>query len=54
MVFAADAGVVSGTFLVMAPAGCDPGDATATCLDDGRWLVVARYDPAESVRVLVP
>jgi hypothetical protein len=51
-----DAGdrVVGGRFLVTLPPPCDPADAAATCDPSPRWLVVARYDPSRSIRVLVP
>jgi hypothetical protein len=46
--------VTRGTFLVALPERCDPADARETCDDDLHWLVVARYEPARSVRALVP
>jgi hypothetical protein len=46
--------VIEGTFLVTLPAACDPADAIATCDPAPRWLVVARYEPTRSIRVLVP
>jgi hypothetical protein len=46
--------LTGGTFLVAPPAECDLRDPGAGCRADMRWTVVARYDPARSVRVLVP
>ncbi len=46
--------VTSGRFLVMPPAACDPSNAAQTCDAEPRWLVTARFDPAQSFRVLVP
>jgi hypothetical protein len=49
-----DAAVAGGSFLLAPPRGCEPVRAPAACQPAGRWTVVARYDPAASVRVLVP
>lgn len=46
--------VTEGRFLVTLPDACAPADAAATCPEDLRWLVVARYEPERSIRVLVP
>ncbi len=44
--------VVAGRFLVTA-AGCDPA-GSGSCDGEPRWLLVARYEPGRSIRVLVP
>lgn len=46
--------VTRGTFLVALPERCDPAAARETCEEDLHWLLVARYEPARSVRALVP
>ncbi len=53
----ANAVVTHGTFLVQLPqhGRCDPSVRSTACPEAGvRWLVVARYEPARAVRVLVP
>jgi hypothetical protein len=45
--------VTPGTFLLTPPEACDLAEATEACADQN-WTVVARYEPARSVRVLVP
>jgi hypothetical protein len=42
-----------GVFLLAPPEACDLGEASDACLDLD-WTLVARYEPARSVRVLVP
>ena len=45
--------VTPGMFLLTPPAMCDLADAAEPCRDLD-WTLVARYEPARSVRVLVP
>jgi hypothetical protein len=46
--------VTPGTFLLAPPEGCEPARALGTCRLGATWTVVARYEPARAVRVLVP